>query len=280
MLGLALVAALALEPFRLGGDADAADLDAAQAGVDARLGDSAEGWSAVVESSDSGARVRLTSPEGETLERDVELPSEDPDARGRELAAAIAVIIETYEPPAEPEPEPPPVEPPPPPPPKHQPRGWLGLGGRVGGGPPTAVHLDGGLTLAGGAWLVRDHVQPVAEVGWAASRSDTLKVDAARLQLGALFGGSVLRGHLWLGAGALGGAVGGFARAEQRASGWSGTVAIPLAIQGRVSMFMIEAHAGPQLLLPPLRFRGADRLLRWGLVRFFAGIRVGVTFGR
>jgi hypothetical protein len=121
-------------------------------------------------------------------------------------------------------------------------------------------------------------VQPIAEIGWSASRSGELKVDAVRLGAGALLGGSVVRGHVWIGAGALGGAVGGFARAEQRATGWSGMIALPLALQGRISRFVIEAHAGPQLLFPPLRFLGADRQLRWGLVRFFAGIRAGVTF--
>jgi hypothetical protein len=273
---LALV--LLVEPLRLEGARETADLEAARTGVEVRVGEASEDWVVEVTAADDDlVRLHLTSPGGEKFTRDVQLEGDEPHARGLELAAAVAVIIETYEPPL-PHVEPPPT--PPPPPPEHRPEGFIGVSGRVGGGPPHAFDLDGGLALGGGAWLVEDHVQPIAEVGWIRSQSGDLEIDAVRFGAGALFGGAVLRGHLWVGAGATGGAVGAWARAESSASGWSGRIAIPLAVQGRVSRLLVEAHAGPELTLPPLRFHGADRSLRWGLVRFFAGIRVGVTFGR
>jgi hypothetical protein len=247
--------------------------------VTVRLRDASDDWVvSVTETETDLARVELTSPQGEKFTREVQLEGDDAEARGLQLATAVAVIIETYEPPLPPKVEPPPQ--PPPPPPEHHPKGWIGVGGRIGGGPTHALHLDGGVGVAGGAWLLDDHVQPMLDVGWMRSQSGELEIDAVRLHAGALFGGSVLRGHLWVGAGATGGAVGARARAESSASGWAGSVAIPLALQGRVSWFVVEAHAGPWLTLPPLRFTGAGRSLRWGLVRFFAGVRVGVTFGR
>ncbi len=272
---LALV--LLVEPFALEGTDEATDLEAAREGVAVRLGDAADDWVVRVSTDDTDVvRIELTSPHGRTLTREVVLEGDDPQARAMELAAAIAVIIETYEPPL-PKVETPP--PPPPPPPEHRPLGWLALGGRIGGGPPNAFHLDGGVHLGGGAWLVDDHIQPVAEVGWTRSQSGGLEVDAIRIGAGALFGGSVLRGRLWVGAGGIGGALGARARAESRASGWSGSILVPVALQARVSWLLVEAHAGPALTLPPLRFTGADRSLRWGHVRFFAGVRVGVTLG-
>ena len=280
MHGPLLALVLFVEPFRLEGTDDAVvDLEAARTGVAVRLGVAADDWVVRVTSDDTDvARLELTSPQQEVFTREVQLESEDPEARGLELATAVAVIIETYDPPS-PKVEPPPP-PPPPPPPDHRPLGWLAVGGRIGGGPPHAFHLDGGVGLGGGAWVVEDHIQPLVEVGWMRSQSGGLEVDAIRLGAGALFGGSVLRGHLWVGAGAIGGAIGAMARAESRASAWSGSVLIPLALQGRVARLVVEAHAGPALTLPPLRFSGADRSLRWGLVRFFAGLRVGVTLGR
>lgn len=280
MDGLLLALVLLVEPLRLEGTPDAADLDSAREGVAVRLGAASDDWVVLVgnvDAADDVVHVELTAPQGEKFTRDVPLEGDDPIDRGLQLAAAVAVIIETYE-------APPPkvVTPPrpPPPPPEHRPKGWVGVGGRIGGGPPQALHLDGGVGIAAGLWLVEDHIQPIVDVGWMRSQSRDLEIDAVRIGAGALFGGSVLRGHLWVGAGATGGAIGARARAQSHASAWSGSLAIPLALQGRFSRVVVEAHAGPQLTLPPLRFSGAGRSLRWGLVRFFAGIRVGVTFGR
>ena len=286
MLALALALAAALGPFRIDGDSPLTDLDAAARGVEVRLREQSDDWQVVA--SDVGAdRVRLqfTPPRGEAFERTVTLESSDPGERGRELGTALTVIIEQHElppeaPPEPPPPEPPPPDPPPPPSPAPRPAGWVGVGGHVDVGPPSRPDAAYGVTLAGGAWVLRDHLQPRAEIGWSRSGEDGLTVDGLRLAAGLAAGGTVARGRLWLGGGVLGGAVGARARAEGSASGWAGRLTVPFIAQARLGWLLLGTHLGPQLTLPRLRFLGNNATLRWGRVRFVAGIRVGVVFRR
>lgn len=282
VLALALAWLVALDPIRIEGDSPRTDLGAAARGVEVRLAPSSDDWRVVAtEVGEDQVRLQFTPPRGEGFERTVALEASTPTERGRELATAVTVIIEQHELPPSPEPAPPPPEPAPPPAlqsPPPRPVGWVGVGGHVDAGAPSRPDLAYGTSLAGGAWLLRGHLQPRLEIGWSRSAGDGLTVDAVRLMAGAAAGATVARGRLWLGGGVMGGAVGSWARAQGLASGWAARIAIPAVVQARLGRFVVGAHLGPQLTLPRLRFLGDDTTLRWGRVRFVAGIQVGLTF--
>src|SRR5262245_41748813 len=79
------------------------------------------------------------------------------------------------------------------------PRGWVGAGGRNAFGPPSRVDPDFGGDLLGGAWILREHLMPIARIGWSRGGYDRLTVDALRFGGGLLAGAALLDERLWIG---------------------------------------------------------------------------------
>src|SRR5690606_27677962 len=114
-------------------------------------------------------------------------------------AASLTLLMES---PGDPPviPPPPPVEdapPPPPPPEKPAIRGWLGLGPRVELGP--GVLVEAGADLIGGAWLLRDHLQPLASLGFTGAGQSGVTLMHARLGAGLAVGAALPDPRIWLG---------------------------------------------------------------------------------
>ena len=275
---LAIVLALAA-PLRIEGEVGDVDLAATRAGVEVRLGEQAAGWQVEVRDAAGTGNldIALTAPDGHALRRIVTLEGHTTEARSRELAATLAVIIKgdhgAATPPhqaeaeAEPEPEPEPM-----------PLGWLAVGGRIGAGPPGRADVDYGATLRGGAWLVDDHVQPLAELGWIHTPAGGLHLDGFRLGAGAAFGGAVARRRVWLGAGAVPRAM--LVRASNRAAVYQWTSSTELAVLGqlRLRRLVVGLRLGLELGFPPIRAQGERDTVRWGPARFVVGIEVGPAF--
>ncbi len=246
------------------------DAEALHHGIELRLGSRAEGWRIHIETIDlDHVRARLVSPDGEVRVRTLTLTGQTPEDRSRELAATLALLMEdagTDEPPETtraptPDPTPPPT------------RGWIALTGHVGFGRDLAV--TGGAGLRGGAWLLREHLQPLAEIDWMHAGRGRLTIDGVRFGAGLAGGTALATGRVWLGAGALARAVWAAARAEGRGAAWTSSTFVGPIAQVRIRRLVIGARVGVDLTLPPLRFEGNRDVLRWGLVRMAAGLSVG-----
>jgi len=257
------------------------DVDAARDGIVVRAGERADDWTIEVgPQSESRVVVTLTAPDGWVMRREVTLDGDDPEARARQLAASAVVVIENYEPRRDEPVEPPPPEPEPEPEPPKGPAGWLSLGGRISTGPAGRADVAPGATLSGGTWVLKDLIAPFAAVGWRRSSSEDLTVDGVAIRAGVLVGTSLAQGHLWVGGGVAGGALGGFARDSRSASGWAGHLLVPAVAQLRAGAFFAQLDVGPELTLPPLRFVGNAGSIRWGHLRAAIGLKVGFVLGR
>lgn len=256
------------------------DVDAAKEGIAARVGPRADGWTVVVGPSETGAAVvTMTAPDGWVLDRQVTLDAADPQGRARQLAGAVAVVIDNYEPrsvstPDTPAPESEPVAPP------SNPAGFIALGGQLSTGPATRSDIAAGVSISGGTWLLHEHVMPMVDLGWRRAVAGSLTVDGLNIDGGVAFGAPVLRGHVWVGGGIIGGALGGFARDSQAGSAWSAHLAVPAIVQARIGPVFAQFHAGAEMTLPPLHFLGDRSSLRWGHLRATFGIRFGFLLAR
>lgn len=257
------------------------DADAVSRGLTMRVGPSWREYRISVESG-SGPRVLVvvTRPDGSIDTRGLELSSPTVEGRSRELAAAIALLVQEEEPaePDPPEPMPPDTAASDDAPPSSGPRvsGWVGLGPRVAINPSSAVAPELGLVLAGGAWALRDHLQPVAELGWSRGLSAAPTLDAARLGAGVLGGGAVAAGRLWLGAGPLVRAQLAVARGAQTARGFWAHGSLVAVAQYRGLRLLLGAWLGTDVLLPPLVARDDRGRTRWNSIRPAAGLTIGL----
>lgn len=250
-------------------------------GLHARVG-SLGGWSIDVHDAGVADRVEvvLRSPDGRTQTRWLALVDASAEDRSRELAASLALLIEQWDDPPEPDPVDLPGPGPQPQPPAPQPaatptRGWLGVGprGELGRSPL------GGVDLLGGAWLLREHLQPLVSVGWAATASQGVSLHTVRFGAGLAAGAPLARGRLWLGAHAL--VHGLWARAHDARTQtlWAGSGEAGGTLQIRGRRWLVGVRTGVDVLLPPLRVRGDLALLRQGPVHWAVGLSFGVIFG-
>jgi hypothetical protein len=153
-------------------------------------------------------------------------------------------------------------------------RGWIGAGGRNAIGPQ---YSDFGVYAMGGVWLLNEHLQPFARVGWSQGGGDGTSIDAFRFGAGLGVGASLVHDHLWLGGTA----------AIEGASVWSqsggdarfvGMLSLSALVQVRVfQRFLIGVEAGPDFIPSLLRSRAG--VLEWDAARFNAGLRLGVVLG-
>jgi hypothetical protein len=252
---------------------------AVQQGLELRVGQGWRRWS--IDISDGTVpgqvQVQLRDEAGRIHTRALTLEGETVDERSLALASSLALLVEQLEDRGAEPPEPQPPEPQPPQP-RSEPRtsGFIGVGPRSALNAGRPVAWDVGASVAGGTWLARDHVQPVAELAWARSTAGELKVDALRLGAGVLGGAAGPRGRLWGGGGAVVRAQWARARASATAAGWWASPAVMGAIQYRGRILVVGAWIGADLLLPPLRARGDSHVLRWSMVRPMATLHIGL----
>jgi hypothetical protein len=282
LLGLHLL--LAAPPVEVTSDAMDLDPTATREGLAVRLGAQADGWTVDVHddpTAPTAVLVRMRPPAGEPVERSVVLAGTTAEERSRELAAELALVIEQHgreraAPPAEAPAKPTPPEPAPPP---RSHRGFVAVAGRVGAGLSRQVDPDAGIDLRGGAYLVREHVVPMLSVGWSRSSAGPLVFDAVRFGAGAAFGAPLSRGRLWLGAGVLPQAMWAQARERVEAAAWWSSTEVSLQLHVRLRGFLLLLRTGVDLTFPPAVARGSDGRIRWGPVRFAAGVGIGAAFG-
>lgn len=257
------------------------DVEGVRAGVDLRLGSAASNWTVdVTDTEPTEVLLVLTSPSGESFSRRVALEGEDPAARARQLSATVALMIEHLAAEAEAEAgevaapatvqgtvHPKPV-------------GWAAIGARLGSNFTGEPGFEGGVGLAGGGWLVHEHVQPFGGVTWTRSAAGGLVVHGLRISGGMAAGASLAQGRLWIGGALQASALAAIARDRSQSTAWSAALSPQGVVQVRIGRWMLGVHLGPEWLLPPLRFVGAERSLRWRTLRFSLDFRLGAVFRR
>ncbi len=248
------------------------ELEAVQQGLELRVGEAWRRWSIdVAESTEpSHVEVQLRDDAGHIHTRALPLKGETIEERSRALASSLALLVEQLDPgePATAEPTPG--------------KRSTDVAGFVGAGPRMALNvggpldLDAGASVVGGAWLLRDHLQPIAELAWAHSAAAELKLDALRFGAGLLGGASAAQGRVWGGGGAVLRAQWAHASASGTAAGWWASPAVMGAIQYRGRLLVLGLWVGADLLLPPLRARGDAHTLHWSAVRPMATLHIGL----
>lgn len=273
MLVLVLAAAPAVSS-----TSERVDAEATAAALAVRLGTRADDWRVAVADDLDGEHVvvQIHSAAGEDLQRTFFVTGETTEERSRELAAALALVIEEYLPPPTATPPPKPKPPQPPPVPRRKPpQGWLAVGGRIGLGRP--VDADAGVSLRGGAVWGRRIVQPIASVAWSRSAERGLTLDGVRFGAGVAIGAELPGTPLWLGGAVVPHAVWAIARHTDRARAWTSATELAALLQVRARWFYGGLRVGAEITEPPLRARGTDVVLRWGHVRLLVGLEIGLT---
>ena len=286
---LASLAALALlAPPSLDLRATAIDPAAAEAGLRSRVSN-LDDWHLEVRDAPAPGEVQavLRGPDGRTQRRRIALDGLTPEDRSRELAASLALLIEQWDDPAKPAAttttptttptttNAPPQQPAPTttPPPI---RGWLGLGPRLELGRSL---VEAGLDVQGGAWLLREHLQPLASLGWSVAARDGLSLNTVRLGLGLAAGAPLRGGRLWLGGHALAHGSWTLAHDARNASSWASSSELGALLQLRWPRWLLGLRSGVDLALPVLRARGTDTRLQRGPAQFVLGLQFALVFG-
>lgn len=215
----------------------------------------------------------LRAPDGREERRRILLTGASRDDRSRELAASLALLVEEDPSSAAPTSPKPPAPSDRPAPAKI--RGWIGLGPRLEVGAPPA----GGLDIAGGAWLLRDHLQPLANLAWAATASGGLRMHNLRIGAGLAAGAPLRAGLIWLGGHVLVHARWVQARDVTAASLWTAATEIGGLLQVRWPRVVLGARTGVDLNFPPVTLQGASARLTRGPAAWLFALHVGFVFG-
>jgi hypothetical protein len=256
----------------------AVDGGAVDAALAIRAADEATTWSiAIDDASRTEVRVLLRHDSGREVHRTYALAGTTVEERSRELAAALALVLEQQRDastrtgakrsPADRRSESvPPAQ-------AVAPSGWIAAGARLAAGRPADV--DGGATVRGGLWWGRRILQPMAQLASVHARRGGLRVDGVRVGVG-LGAGAPWR-QWWFGGAVLGQLT--WTRARDR--GADGRVGSSTEITGvaqwraRSGLF-VAGRVGLDVTAPPLRARGDAERLRFGPVRAVLGVEVGL----
>lgn len=265
--------------------ADGVDAQAVELGLRARVGAVIDAWTITIEAVGGQTyRIVLLGPDGVEQTRELTLAGETDEDRSRELASLIALIISSSQPAGE-EPrtvgEPmtvaelePSDEPEPAPRPTPAATGLLLLEGHVGLGPPRNLDADVGLGLAGGAWVVREHVQPRVAVRWSHSWAGDLRVHQFSARIGLAAGAPL--GHFWLGALAMPAIEWTHAQQIRAASAWAVGGEASLLGQARHGPLVVGLRAGIETTFPAPRAIGTNDVIRWGHLRALLVVEIGL----
>jgi hypothetical protein len=263
------------------------DGDAIEVGLRARVGAVVDEWAITVEAVGGQTyRVELLGPDGAMQTREVTLDGQTDEDRSRELASTIALLIESQpiedpgvdEPPSSGET---PVaasesteEPAPEPQPAKSATGLLLLEGHVGLGPAPNLDADLGLGLAGGAWIVREHLQPRVAVRWSHSWAGDLRVHQFSGRLGLAAGAPL--GRFWLGVLAMPAVEWTHAQQIRTASTWAVGGEASLLGQVRQGPVVVGLRAGIETTFTALRAIGTNDVIRWGHLRALLVVEIGL----
>jgi hypothetical protein len=251
------------------------DAKATAAALRIRVGARAMSWTIAIEPTDRSDEVRVRMRHGSVreLERSFVLHGDSGEQRSRELAAALALVIEQHATDTSPvarrsgdaarssSSRPP--------------EGWLALGARTSVGQPPDP--EGGITLRGGALWGRGIVQPLAVLGSAHARRQHLRVDGLRVGAGLAIGHVVPAAPLWLGGSVVPQLAWTLARGRGHAGGSSSITELAALAQLRLGGVLAALRLGIELGAPPLRASDRATELRFGVLRFVIGIEVGMT---
>ncbi|MDC0721023.1 hypothetical protein [Nannocystis bainbridge] len=272
---LAVVAWLALAAAPLELQTDAVDPRLTEAGLRARVGDDLDAWTLRVRPgpTERELEVRLRGPDGATRTRRLILSGTTREDRSRELAASLTLLMdEASAPPRGGKPATPP-----PPAPRAPTSGWLGLGPRVEAGPKLA---EGGVDVMGGAWLLRDHLQPIASLGLGGAAPEDVSLFHLRFGGGLAAGASLLDRRIWLGGHVLAHALRSRLRERDHLRvDWMASTEIGATLQYRGRRLFLGARTGVDLVLPPRPVPGHGARIRRGPAQWVLGLVVGVVFG-
>jgi hypothetical protein len=161
------------------------------------------------------------------------------------------------------------------------PRGWVGVGGRNAFALGLPLSPDFGVEAIGGAWLLDQHLHPIASLGWSHGFGQGIAIDAFRFGAGLGAGAALWDQRVWLGGALELAGVATWARA-----GGVTTTGIGSVLETSAILYFRLAHRvllgtqfGPEVSLPTLHFGPPSAGLQWGPARFNAGLRLGVVFG-
>lgn len=276
---LALAVLVLLAPPQLDLGATIIDPVATAAGLRARVGP-LDDWQIVVRDAAAfdAVEVSLRSPDGRSLERQIALTGASHEDRSRELAASLALVIEQWDDP--PEPDGPavaapaaPSEPARPPAPV---RGWLAIGPRL---ELKRGHGEGGVDLQGGAWLLREHLQPLVSAGWSLATDGRLSVQTVRFGAGLAVGAPLARGRLWLGGHGLAHAAWMRVHEGRTATLWGMSNELGGLLQVRGRRWLLGVRTGVDVAIPRLTATGRGTRLVRGPAQWILGVNFGVVFG-
>lgn len=272
---LAFVAWLAIAPAsELDLQAEGIDDAALEAGLRARVGDELDCWSISIEREAANTyRIELRRAGTRPDLRTVVLAGPTDEDRSRELAATLAVILDEAKQPEPTEAEPTQPDPTQPGRDLDLPKGFVVLEGHVHHGPARDPDLAFGLGLGGGAWLLRDHLQPRVRVGWSHSWAGPLDIHQVQAGIG-LAGGAAL-GRFWLGALVLPALKWTYARQVTSSTAWFGGGEVSLIAQYRRRHFVVGVRTGIETTWPAPRIPGTREVIRWGHVRWLGVLEIG-----
>lgn len=253
--------------------AAAIDAEAVRTALEVRSAE-ARAWDLEIEDGGATGEVRVVLTRGdERIRRSFVLAAEDEAGRSRELAAALALVIEQHAAerpakrvkrdrarPGEPAP----------------PEGWIAFGGRFGAGSPADP--DGGATVRGGASWGRRIVQPIAQLATVHARAGNLQLDGFRTGVGVALGRAF--GPWWVGGAAIPQLSWLRARDRVARDDVGLFTEITALAQWRRERLLAALRLGLDLATPPVRARGTHDHLRLGAVRFVLGVEVGFTLPR
>jgi len=269
-------------------------------GLRARIGDDVDRWTIEIEER-SGMRVfvRVSGEEGSRSERSLELRGETSEERSRELATALALVIdEIHESDVEAqpvtsssvEPEPEPSEPAAEPAERAERastpsiRAWFTVGPRVGVGRPARSDSDVGADLFAGMELLRGHLQPLFVVGVTGASRAELEVVYVHLGAGLAGGRGLLKERLWVGGGVIPRAMWlRLQEGERRAQIWNGAASVlgighyRMQLKGRLEL-QVSLRVGVDVALPDLVLTGSSAQLTRGDVRALMAGSLGLRW--
>ncbi|WAS95916.1 hypothetical protein [Nannocystis punicea] len=272
---LAVVAWLVLAAAPLELHTDAVDHRLTETGLRARVGDDLDAWTISVRpgSTADALEVRLRGPDGATRTRRLVLTGATREDRSRELAASLTLLMDEA-------PSPPRGgKPATPPPPARRPpySGWLGLGPRVEAGPKL---VEGGIDVMGGAWLLREHLQPIASLGLGGAAPEDVSLFHLRFGGGLAAGAPLFDRRIWLGGHVLAHALRSRLRERDHFRvDWTSSTEIGATLQYRGRRLFLGARTGVDLVLPARPVPGHGARIRRGPAQWMLGLVVGVVFG-
>jgi hypothetical protein len=278
-----LVACLAIAPADEAGvfaDVEGLDPVALEASLRARVGDELDRWSiTVIRESPTQVRVELSPIAGshaKSITRSLTLEGDDDEDRSRELASTLALLLDELGDDdlgsSSPAPDPAAT------PSGERPDGFVALEGRVELGPPRDPAMSLGLGLGGGVWLLDDHLQPRARVGWShawASGPNGL-IELHQFHVGGGLAGGAAFGRLWFGALVLPTVKWTYARQHSSSSAWFGGGELSALAQYRRERLVIGLRTGIETTFPAARARGTQDTLRWGHLRWLCVFEIGL----